>query len=114
MSSGTVAVEGEVIALDRMYIVSEFDFKRRTVSSSLDALFFRNAETYMLDNRDRIQEINQYLQGKVKISDMPVVMEQVPVLDPGKLVFSRKSAQIANPIKSNQLVSRKTNHTQLP
>ena len=79
------------MTLDRLFIVSEFDFKRRTVSSSLDALFFRNAETYMLDNRDRIQEINQYLKGKVKIAEMPVVIEQVPVLDPGKLAFSRKT-----------------------
>ena len=58
LSTGIVTIKSEPISLERLYIVSEFDFKRRTVSSSLDALFSRNAETYMLDNRDRIQEIN--------------------------------------------------------
>ena len=51
----------------------------------------------MLDNRDRVKELNQLLLGKAKISELPVIMEQVPILDPGRLIFSRKTAQIANP-----------------
>ena len=85
------------VSFDRISIVSEYDFKRRTISSSLDALFLRDIETYMLDNKDRIDELNQFLQGQAQISDMPEVIEQVPIMNPGKLVFSRKTAQITNP-----------------
>ena len=60
---------------DRLYIVSEFDFKRRTISSTLDPLFSRDIETYMLDNKDRIDELNDFFEGKIKIADIPEVIE---------------------------------------
>ena len=90
--SGKVIISAVTVEFERLYLVSEFDFKKRIVSSSLDALFNRSAETYILDNRDRIQELNQFLQGKAQIAETPDVIEQVPILDPGKLAFSRKTA----------------------
>ena len=72
--------------------MSEFDFKRRTISTSLDPLFNRSAETSLLDNRDRIMDINEILKEKVKISENPELLEQVPILDPGKLIFTRKTS----------------------
>ena len=60
---------------DRLHIVSEFDFKRRTISSTLDPLFSRDIETYMLDNKDRIDELNDFFEGKIKIADIPEVIE---------------------------------------
>ena len=60
---------------DRLHIVSEFDFKRRTISSALDPLFLRDIETYMLDNKDRIDELNDFFEGKIKIVDLPEVIE---------------------------------------
>ena len=60
---------------DRLYIVSEFDFKRRTISSTLDPLFSRDIETYMLDNKDRIDELNDFFEGKIKIAEIPEVIE---------------------------------------
>ena len=50
---------------DRLHIVSEFDFKRRVISSTLDPLFTRDIETYMLDNKDRIDELNDFLKGNM-------------------------------------------------
>ena len=60
---------------DRLHIVSEFDFKRRTISSTLDPLFSRDIETYMLDNKDRIDELNDFFDGKIKIAEIPEVIE---------------------------------------
>lgn len=99
LTTGSAAIEAEEepVELSRMFLVSEFDFKRRTISASLDSLFTRSAETYMLDNRDRICELNKLLEGKVKIAEDPILMEHVPVLDPGKLVFTSKTAAIACP-----------------
>jgi len=53
--------KGDLLEFERLSLVSEFDFRRRTVSQSLDPLFNRNAETIMLDNKDRIDEINEIL-----------------------------------------------------
>ena len=65
----------ESSTFDKLYIVSEFDFKRRTISSTLDPLFSRDIETYMLDNKDRIDELNDFFEGKIKIADIPEVIE---------------------------------------
>ena len=56
-----VLFKGDLLEFERLSLVSEFDFRRRTVSQSLDPLFNRNAETIMLDNKDRIDEINEIL-----------------------------------------------------
>ena len=45
---------------DRLHIVSEFDFKRRVISSTLDPLFTRDIETYMLDNKDRLEKFVKF------------------------------------------------------
>ena len=91
-----VVFKGDLLELDRLNLVSEFDWRRRTISQSLDPLFNRNAETIMLDNKERIDEINDILRDSVKIVDDPDVIEQVPILDPGRIVFARKTAQITN------------------
>ena len=52
-----------MVSFEKLHIVSEFDFKRRTVSSSLDQLFVRDIDTYMLDNKDRIDELNDFFKG---------------------------------------------------
>ena len=54
----SVQVGDREVTFDKIFIVSEHDFKRRAISSSIDALFSRDIETYMLDNKDRIDELN--------------------------------------------------------
>ena len=96
LSSMKVIYKGDLLEFAKLKIVSEFDYKRKTINGGLDPLFFRNAETILLDTKDRIDEINDILRNSVRISDEPEIIEQVPILDPGRIVFARKTAQITN------------------
>ena len=59
-------------------------------------MFNRNAETIMIDNKERIDEMNDVLRDAYRIIDDPEIIEQQPILDPGRIIFSRKTAQITN------------------
>ena len=98
---GKVLIDGEAYEFSSLNVVSEFDHKRRPISLTMDPLFSRNAETILLDNKERIDEINEILADKIRVIDDPTVVEQVPILDPGRIVFTRKVAQIANFASSN-------------
>ena len=50
----------------------------------------------MIDNKERIDEMNDVLRDAYRIIDDPEIIEQQPILDPGRIVFSRKTAQITN------------------
>ena len=71
-----VVYKGDLLEFDKLRLLSEFDWRRRTVSQSLDPLFNRNAETIMIDNKERIDEMNDILRDSYRIIDDPEILEQ--------------------------------------